>query len=647
MKKIAGQLLIELLLAMALFALIIPAVIAGLIASNQSDTLNQRRTEATAIANEINEALRVVRQAAWSNVATPGTYHIERSANGTTWSLVANAATVGDFTRSVVISNVNRDASGAIVTSGGTLDPSTKKVVTTVSWTTPLEGSVRQESYLTRYLDNTIQTDTTAAQFNQGILAGTAVTNTSGGEVVLGESGKADWCSPNLNIQAIDLPKNGEANAINAIPGQIVAGTGKTTTGVAFVKIAVSDTDPPVATVQGTLDGYQTNDVFTETRYAYLATTNNSKEVVIIDMNQYNASTGKYTEVGYFNAPGNDDALSVATSGNVGFVTTGTKVYSFNLTAKTGSRAQLASLTLPGNGTKIEVVGSDLYIAISGATEELQVVRFNAAGTTLTKYGYADVNGAASYDVSVNTTGTRAYLATTYSSTQPEFFIINTSNKTSSNPKFPNAGTYNAGGNMSSTGVAVVANTRAILVGTGTNAEEYQVIDISNESNPVRCGGLQINSGVFGIASVVEADTDAYSYIITGDNLLELKIIKGGPGGKYADDGVFTSRIIDVGNSSVFNYFDWVVQVVSNTTMRYQVAIADPVSGSCTNANYVFIGPDKTSSSFFTGPATFPFDDDGVGYENPGRCMRYKLFMTTTDPAVTPVFSQTTVNYNP
>lgn len=641
--RLSGQLLIELLLAMAIFALILPAIIAGLITSNQSDTLNQRRLEATAIAHEINEAMRVIRQEAWANIATPGIYHVET--DGTTWSLEPNEQTLDDFTRRVEISNVNRDpVSGEIVSSGGNLDPSTKKIVTTVSWVSPMVNSVSQEYYLTRYLDNIIVPDSTVAEFNQGILAGTAVTNQDGGEVTLGAGGQGDWCDPNLNITAIDLPKSGVANAISAIPGQVVAGTGENASGVSFAKISVQDVDPPTGSIDGTFDGYKTNAVFTESRYAYLATDTNSKEVIIIDMQQTNPSTGKYLEVGYFDAPGNSNGVSVATSGNIGFVTTGTSVYSFNLTSKSGSRAQLASRSLPAEGTKIAVAGSDLYISIAGAAKELQVVRFNGTGTSLTNYGYADVNGAAAYDVAVNATGTRAYLATGYSSSQPEFFIINTSGKSSSNPNLSNVGTYNAG-SMSPLGVAVVPGNKAILVGTG--GEEYQVINIANESNPLRCGGLQIDSGVFDIGAVLEADNDAYSYIVTGDNLLELKIIEGGPGGQYANQGTFISRIIDVGYSSVFNYFDWVVQVVANTTLEYQIALADPVSGSCATANYTYIGPDKSSSTYFNGPATIPFDDDGIGYENPAQCFRYKLFFTTTDPFSSPEMLEMTVNYNP
>jgi hypothetical protein len=77
------------------------------------------------------------------------------------------------------------------------------------------------------------------------------------------------------------------------------------------------------------------------------------------------------------------------------------------------------------------------------------------------------------------------------------------------------------------------------------------------------------------------------------------------------------------------------------------VAVADQVSGSCTNANYVYVGPDGTSSSFYTTEGAVALNDDGVGFENPGRCFRYKLFLHTGDSSSTPVVNSMTVNYSP
>lgn len=64
-----------------------------------------------------------------------GPYHLAEVSG--LWQLIAGAETVPtdpDFTRSIAVQNLMRDAGGALVESGGTTDPSTKRITVTVSW---------------------------------------------------------------------------------------------------------------------------------------------------------------------------------------------------------------------------------------------------------------------------------------------------------------------------------------------------------------------------------------------------------------------------------------------------------------------------------------------------------------------------------
>lgn len=626
-----GQLLVELLVAIGLASVLLPALLVGVMSSREGKAQEQQRLEATTLLREAVDASRSIKNKTnnWATFAVNGTYHPVLASGA--WSLALNSEVINGFTRQIVITSVNRDSSGNIVTSGGTTDdPSTKKVVITVSWSSPHASSVLSTLYLSRY-SSEIYTDTTWADFNGGTKNGVAVTSSSGGEVTLGAGGGGDWCSPNLSIAALDLPKNGVANAISAIEGKVAAGTGENASGVAFASIAVANTDPPTSSISGTFDSYKTNGVFTETNYAYLATDDNAKELVIIDLNNKNPDTGKYAEVGYFNTPGsNTNANSIYVSGNVGFLTAGSTLYTINLSSKSGSRAQLASKSLPATGTKIIVVGEYAYVSIAGDTKELQVIRSTNGGATLANYGYADVNGEAAYDVYVNTTGTRTYLATGAAASLPEFFIINTSNKSAANPRFSLVGSYDASG-MNPKGVAVVTGNKAILVGTG--AEEYQVIDITTESSPSRCGGLQLDNGINGVASVLEADGDAYSYLITGDSSTELKIIEGGPGGHFVTSGTFESRTFTNNNQSGFNYLSFTIAEPSGTDIKFQVAV------NSDNVTWNYFGPGGTGSTFYDSADAIPFS---VGS---GTYFRYKAFLTG-DGNASPVLYDTTINYS-
>lgn len=655
-----GQSLIELLVVMALAAVLMPPIITGFMSSRDGRAQQKQRSLATALLKQTQEEIRNIRESGWNNFAKNGSFYPQLS--GSSWTLVPGSTTVNGFTKQVLISDVYRSISGAIVISPtpGTLDPSTKKVTTTISWSLPRTSSISQVTYLTRFRDNLPYTETTKTQFQAGTFNKTTAINTLGssipddGEVTMGLGGLSDWCNPNLSITAFDLPKSGVANAISAIQGEVFAGTGENAAGVSFANIAISNTNPPTSSQTGTFDGYKTNAVFGESNYAYLATDNNSKEVVIIDLNSLNPVTRKYSEAGYFDVPGNTNADSISVYGNLGFTTAQSKLYTFDLSSKSGSRGNaLGSVDLAGTGKKVIVksISNVLYafVASGSTSNQLQIIQVSSDGKTLSVIGQTTVDAGNGVDIFINDTGTRAYLATSYVSGKDEFFIIDVSSKTGNQPVL---GSYSTSG-MNPKGVTVVTGNRALIV--GTSEEEYQAINISQENSPTRCGGLNIDSGVNGISSVLESDNDAYSYIITGDTSSELKIIEGGPGGSFGYNGTFESAPFDSGPgfNHAFNRFTTNVSVPSQTSITLQIAVANAVNNSCTNANYTFIGPDSANyiGSYFEPTGTVI---NGVipmttyqNYANPGRCFKYKTYLNTPDSSRTPSLLDMTVNYSP
>lgn len=651
-KKQVGQSIIEFIIAMALASIFLPGLITGLVASREGKAQQQQRLEATILFKEAQEAARIVREDSWSAFAVNGTYHPVVSGN--TWNLSSGSQVLNGYTRSIVISDVYRDASGNIVTSGGTLDPSTKKVITTVSWETPLPSSVSSTMYLSRFLGNSTFLQTTEADFNTGTSSGTVVTNTSGGEVILGAGGWGNWCNPGLTIAALDLPKQGVANAIYAIQGQAFAGTGDNASGVSFANISIGNPPYPTAppsSILGTFDGYKTNDgVFGETNYSYLATDNNFKEVVIVDLTQKD-SNNKYLEAGYFNAPGNGSSQSVYVSGNIGFMVSANKLYSFDLSSKTGARPQLGSVTLGASGNRIVVRGSYVFVSLNSSTTQMQIIQASADGSVLNVVGQATLNGLAATSLYVNGDGNRAYIITQSSSTKSELFIVDTETKTGNRPTISS---YDTNG-MSPKGTTLVPGNKVIVVGTG--AEEYQVINITNENAPTRCGGLNIDSGVNGVSAVLEDDGDAYAYIITGDATTEFKIIEGGPGGQFSLSGTFESDTlaypsVSSPDSVTFNRFLANIAKPSATDITIQIAAADKVDNSCVDANFTFVGPDASANSYFTSTdnstisGAIPLSVLG-NYKNPSFCFRYKVNFVTTDKNNSPVLYDFTANFSP
>lgn len=660
-----GQTLIEILVAIGIASIILPALLTGFISSREGKVQQKKRLEAVSILKETQEAIRSIREKGWINVSTNGTYHPQIAADNS-WELVTGLQVVGDFTRQLVISDVFRDATGAIVDTGGILDPSMKKVTTTISWNLPYASSVTSTSYIAR-LYNLSHTETLGlhvplADFDLGTKTGITVTKTIDGEFVLSSGTQgSDWCQPATPsaLTSFDLPKSGVANAVTAITAPtgdtVFAGTGNNSSGVSFQKVSVSNANPPVPSGGATFDGYKTNAVFGDSGYAYLATDNNSKEIVIMNLNQYSdpPTNSKYLEVGNINLPGNGNGDSIYVIGNLAYVTGSSIFYIYDITNKASPVLQnTGGLTLAGTGNKVIVVNSKAYIAINSTSTQLQIIDVSDPSSLPSPINIS-VTGQAGKDVFVNSSGTRAYLATGTSSSQKEFFIVNV-DSTSAQYK-QTLGSFDTNG-MNPKGVTVVTNNKAIIVGIG--GKEYQVIDITDETNPSPCnpaGELDIDTGVNGVAGILQADGDAYSYIITGDANAELKIIPGGAGGGggYVTEGTFESQTIPIPipvDDTSFNRFQVLVGRPSQTNIYFQIAVAQAVNNSCDSVAFNYVGTGGTSSTFFETSVTNGQQTFGYSIPpsiNPGRCFRYKAYLSTTDSTQTPTFYQIDVNYSP
>ncbi len=600
-----GQLIVELLVAFGLASILIPAAILGFISASGGRVQQEQRLKAVGYLKEAEEAVRSVRDNDWSQIAVNGTYYPKVS--GSSWSLSTNPGdgNLGDFTRSVAISDTNPP------------DPSKKQITALVSWSNILPTNLTSTFILARWKN--------------------AVANlTAGGE--LSGLGRGDWCAPDSNrIVQFDLDKQGVANAISAIQGDIFAGTGNNASGPAFDNVLISNTTYPTLPVPSLAGAFgsqpiKTNGIFGETNYAYLATDTNKKQGEIINLTS--VSGGQYSEVGTLDiGVSNINGKSIYVSGNIAYLSgSDGKVYAFNVAVKSGTHSPIASIPLGAVANKIVVLGNNLYAAMNSVTNQLEIIPLTNGGSSFGTPTELSVAGQAGIDVYVSSSGKRAYLATGLSSTQSEFFVIDTD---PSSPTYKQTlGSYDAGG-MNPKGVTLVPGAiRAILVGTG-GTQEYQVIDLTDEKNPVHCtsggrvGGLSIPTGVNGIASVLENDGDAYSYIITGDANAELKIIEGGPGGGAGGNGgIFESNAFDAGSQVIFNRFSVTNLSPAGITANYQVA----VSPDCSTFNY--------TGNFGAEGGAIPLNI------NPGRCFKFKVTFTNGGGAGS-ASTAVSVNYSP
>src|SRR3989338_5166892 len=124
-KKFKAFSIIELLVAMTAFLLIAIPVGAVVSLGYRNLTYDNAYMKAVFYAEEGIEAARFIRAASWSNLDS-GTYGIDLLNDG--WEFVEDPQTENGYTRSLVISDVFRDASGNISDISGTPDPNTKKI---------------------------------------------------------------------------------------------------------------------------------------------------------------------------------------------------------------------------------------------------------------------------------------------------------------------------------------------------------------------------------------------------------------------------------------------------------------------------------------------------------------------------------------
>ena len=148
MKDQLGQTLIEILIVIALMALLIPVLSMGLIASREGRPQQIRRSQALQTVQEYHDAIISIRENGWDTIAINGVYHPKT--DGISWSLSAESVEENGITSQIEITDVLRDGNG-VMGESGSIDPSTKYVTITSSWNAPIPGVVTSSFYLTRY----------------------------------------------------------------------------------------------------------------------------------------------------------------------------------------------------------------------------------------------------------------------------------------------------------------------------------------------------------------------------------------------------------------------------------------------------------------------------------------------------------------
>ena len=152
----SGFELVEVILAAAILSLTLISIIA---VAGRSVVVSRRALEsytASTLLEEGAEAARTVRDGGWSNISSlvsGTTYYPTYDVPTETWSLSTTPSTDGIYTRTIVTSDVGRDAGGDIAPAGID-DPGTKLFTETISLNES-DGSAQSKT-LSFYLSDII-----------------------------------------------------------------------------------------------------------------------------------------------------------------------------------------------------------------------------------------------------------------------------------------------------------------------------------------------------------------------------------------------------------------------------------------------------------------------------------------------------------
>jgi Tfp pilus assembly protein PilV len=174
-----GQSIMEVLIAVAIGALLIIGTAAIIAPVLRSSTQTNKAQAGAALGKELSDNIRVWAEGDWHNISNLATtsankYYLNTTSSPFTSTSGTQAVTVATttYTRYFYVDDVSRDTNGAIATSSASGDPSTRKI--TVIYTWPQSPTNTIAFYVTRY-GHTIfdQTDWSGGSGQNGAMTST------------------------------------------------------------------------------------------------------------------------------------------------------------------------------------------------------------------------------------------------------------------------------------------------------------------------------------------------------------------------------------------------------------------------------------------------------------------------------------------
>ncbi len=605
----AGFSLIEVLLGLTLFVLFSAGVFYTAVDTADSDLRQDFKSEALNYAQEGLEATRMIRNVDFLDLTT-GSHGVVYTAGA--WAFSGTSDAIDSFyTRTVTISDVYRDGSNNIA-DVGTLDPMTRKVVSTVSWT--WKGFLPEDVTLTTYLTDWSGdqwTQTTCTEFAAGTYSGVQATGASSPPadncvitMTLSESQSSFFKSVDIGDHGVDVVVSGNYAYL---------ATGKTQQGLAISDISV----PESAYVVKQFDiGGKGRYLSKSGNYLYIGVESSSKGLAIVDVSNVNSPVLKsQTNV---NASGNQTFVV----GNYLYMGTQSSTKGFTIydISNPSSPVKKSELNVGGIVTAVQVSGNYAYLGTGNSSKEFQI--FNISSPTApSEVGSLNLSSTVQ---AVALNGVTAYLG--LSTSTNGFVTVNISN-----PSSLSYGTVNVSNEIQDIGV--LGNYAYLALDTqGTGLGVMNIVSPTapflSFTQDVQGKGTGVS--VAGSYVYVSLDTSNKGLVITGTTVVGV-----------ATSGNYVSSIVDTGSTDTrYNYLSWSATVVSGSTIKFQLRTASTSGGI---ASATFVGPDGTASTYYTtSPTQIVLSPTRTGQ----RYAQVKVFFTS-DGVNSPAVDYFTLDYHP
>ena len=478
-KESMGFGMVELIVAIGIWIVLVASGTVFVLGGFEVNRLADEQNKASSLAQEGLEAGYSIKKQGW-NTPFLATNCITGCGVGNvsnTWGYLGSNNVFDKYTRQVFITPVSRDSTGNIVSSGGTDDPNTKKITSTVTWNfSPLRNEkISLINYVTNYAKRIIG--------NWSLPLVDSSYNLPGNENVIGLA---------LSGKYLYVLRPSNSNDISVFD--------------------VSNTSSPVLVGALAITGTTATGIVTDGTYLYISDANNTSELKIIDVSNPTSPV----LITSYDVPGNSNANGLFQSGNYVYLVrsrsgSGTEFVVIDVTNKL-SPTTVGTLSLSGSGNQVTVMGNYAYIADADSSAELQIVDIsNPTAPVLT--GTLNLPGTSSA-LSIAGFGTTVMVGRTGGSMN----IVDISNPVSPLLLSTYAG---SGGNINSISLGNY-NQYAFLATTSTS-QQFQVVDVSNLSSPTLLGFMNMAAGLNWV--IYDQNTDR-AFLGSMDNANEIFILK-------------------------------------------------------------------------------------------------------------------------